>query len=803
MTRFLPTLRRSSRPATMSMSAAMEAKVVLADYYNSLHQFESGRRARYWPIERAVSEGYERVVWVFKAVNTIGADHARLPFKLRQGGEIIDDHPLCRVLNKKANELETGQIFRKRLSAQVSLSKPGAFVEKTYSNGGTIKELHLLPPSRVEIMPGEPGTGVLIDHFRLTKRNGGYREIDPKNVLWFRDPHPLDPYSGVTPLEAAGLSVELDYFARLYNVSFMRNDGRPGGVLAVRNPDGTSGDISEASMDRIEARFGRGPVEAGKLSVIAGELDYVDLATRPRDMQYTQTSRNSKIELLSAYGVPESVLGYAADRTFDNADNELYVYWTRTMGAHNEIIVSGFDEDSDDDLEGFLDTSGIEVLERHERARREEARAEFAAGLRSIKSYADLAGHGNEIDDTPHTRALYIPTGKTPLPSRAKDAEALGLGQPVDTPPQQVSGAPAAPALDAGPTAAEISEPPGAGAPSTPDMGQQPTELPPGYAPVTAPQGNAPVAISAAPSFKALPAGVRPVLRVKRSEPTPVVQTLESELDEQVRDRLEATIAAALTVMSTRWVGLTVARLESPKSRKGTRHWHADRPEDTRGGNKALDSAKAVNEEQWRSEAETGTQPIIADAAAVAAAALIADLDADDDGTLATSVLVASLVAAVVRMIADSAERQATRLVRMINEADQADQSMQEIVALVHAQESRFVSWANGLATQAATAALNGARDAAAEEIAATSGVEITKDWLSRRDERVRHSHEEADGQRQPFGQPFLVGDSLLRFPGDPLAPVHETAGCRCRLLHRSIRTGMFVRPPVELSQAS
>jgi HK97 family phage portal protein len=802
VTRFLPTLRRSSSPAVM-MSAAMEAKVVLADYYASLHQFESGRRARYWPIERAVAEGYERVIWVFKAVNTIGADHARLPFKLRQGGEIIEDHPLCRVLNKKANELETGQIFRKRLSAQVSLSKPGAFVEKTYSNGGTIKEVHLLPPSRVEIMPGEPGTGVLIDHFRLTLRTGGYREIDPKNVLWFRDPHPIDPYSGVTPLEAAGLSVELDYFARLYNVSFMRNDGRPGGVLAVRNPNGTANDISEASMDRIEARFGRGPVEAGKLSVIAGELDYVDLATRPRDMQYTQTSRNSKIELLSAYGVPESVLGYSADRTFDNADNELYVYWTRTMGAHNEIIVSGFDEDSDDDLEGFLDTSGIEVLERHERTRREEARAEVSAGLRSIKSYADLAGYGTEIDDTPHTRALYIPTGKTPLPSREKDAEALGLGEPVDTAPPSVAAGDPAAALPPGPNPAEVSEPPAVGAPSTPDMGQQPAELPPGYAPVTAAQGNAPVAIGAAPSFKALPPGVRPVLRVKRSAPTPVQQTLESELDERVRDQLEDTLATALTVMATRWVERTVARLESPKSRKGTRHWLADRPEDTRGGSKALDSAKAVNEEQWSSEAETGTLPIIADAATVAAAALISDLDADDDGTIATSVLVASLVATVVRLISDSAGNQAVRLIRLINEADQNDQSMVEIVDLVRAQGARFTAWARGLATQAATATLNGAREAASEEIGATTGVEITRDWLSRRDERVRDSHHEADGQRQPLGQPFLVGDSLLRFPADPLAPVHETAGCRCRLLHRSVRTGMFVRPPVELSQAS
>lgn len=799
MSRFLPTLRRkqSSVERMQYLDAAMEAKAVLADYYSTLHRFENGRRARHWPIERAVTEGFERVIWVFKAVNTIGADHARLPFRLRQGGQIVQDHPLCHVLNKKANKLETGQVFRKRLSAQISLSKPGAFVEKLYSNANTIKEVHLLPPDRVEIMPGEPGTGVLVDHFRLTRRDGGYREIDPKNVLWFREPHPLDPYSGVTPLEAAGLSVELDYFARLYNVSFMRNDGRPGGVLAVKGPTGGPARVSEPEMDRLESKFGRGPVEAGKISVVEGELDYVDLAARPRDMQYGQTSKNSKVELLSAYGVPESVLGYSADRTFDNADNELYVYWSRTMFAHNEIIVSGFDEDSDDDLEGFLDTSGVEVLERHERAKREEARSEVEAGLRSIKSYADLAGYGDEIDDTPHTRALFIPSGKTPLPSREDDAKALGLEQPTDEEPaDELPPEPAAPALAAGPGPAEVVGQPAIAEASTPDMGQQPAALPPGYAPAAA-------IAPPAPAAKAIPFGARPVLRVKRAAPTPVEQILESELDERARDRLEDTIATALTVLSTRWLARTQERLKSPKSRKGTRHWQADGPTDTRGGTKALDSAKAVDEDRWASEAEIGTKPIIQAAAVAAAAALIADLEEDNGGALPTQTLVAGLVAAVVRLISDSASRQAMRLIRLINEADQSEQTLSEIVAMVDEQAAKLTSWASGVATTAATATMNGARDAAAEEIGATGGTEIIRQWLSRRDEKVRDSHEEADGQTQPLGQPFLVGESLLRFPCDPLAPVHETANCRCRLLHRSKRTGMFVRPPIALPAAS
>ena len=388
---FMPNLRQAVASRRGQQAKAV-APYAFAQYYASVAGYNH-MPTRDWPIEGAVPEGSVRVMWVFKSVNTIPADSARLPFRLREGeGEdarVVDDHPLYRVLNKKANPLETGQVFRKRLSAQVLLSKRGAFVEVTKSNGGTVKRLDLLPPDRVRIVPGSGAD--LIKCFELSRRDGSVKNIDVEDVRWFRDPHPTDPYMGTTPLESAGMSIELDHFARMYNVSFMQNDGRPGGVLAVRKTDGQGGDIDPVQMDRIEERFGKGPQEGGKLSVVAGDLSYVDLAGRPRDMQYGQTSRNAKIEILSAFGIGESVLGYAAERTFDNADNELYVYWTRTMPGHNEILTTGFDEDSEDDLNGFLDTSSIEILERGAPQKREEGRAEGSAGLVVTRSRAGAA----------------------------------------------------------------------------------------------------------------------------------------------------------------------------------------------------------------------------------------------------------------------------------------------------------------------------------------------------------------------------------------------------------------------------
>ncbi|MCI8795298.1 MAG: hypothetical protein HFG89_00370 [Dorea sp.] len=56
------------------------------------------------------------------------------------------------------------------------------------------------------------------------------------------------------------------------------------------------------------------------------------------------------------------------------------------------------------------------------------------------------------------------------------------------------------------------------------------------------------------------------------------------------------------------------------------------------------------------------------------------------------------------------------------------------------------------------------------------------KIWISERDSRVRATHREVDGVEIPIDRPFLVGDSLMKFPKDTSmgASTTEIAGCRC-----------------------
>ena len=58
-----------------------------------------------------------------------------------------------------------------------------------------------------------------------------------------------------------------------------------------------------------------------------------------------------------------------------------------------------------------------------------------------------------------------------------------------------------------------------------------------------------------------------------------------------------------------------------------------------------------------------------------------------------------------------------------------------------------------------------------------------SKEWLATLDDRVRPSHAAMAGQQRPINEPFESGNGVqLRFPGDPQAPLSETAACRCAI---------------------
>ncbi|MGW2496251.1 phage portal protein [Streptomyces pseudogriseolus] len=754
-------------------------------------------RADGWDMERVIIEGYERSIWTFKSVEAISKHASTLPIQIGRGGderrfeETLDSHPLLKLLNKQANPLETGDVFKKRLSAQLLLSKKGVFIEKTYSRGGTLVRLDLLPPDRVQIIPDDRNADY-VKHFEFTDYSGHVRELEPRHVIWIRDPHPTDPYCGVTPLEAAGLSIDLDVKARTYNISFIDNDGRPGGIVGI-DLDG----VDQREVERIQKRLAPGAHNAGQLTLVGtgpGGVTYVDTSARPREMAYETLSSTAKGEILAAFGVPESIVGNASERTYANADREEYQFWDHTELPHLNLIASGFDPDLDDEWIVRFDTSSVQALEFPRRQAREEARKEWEAGLITIDEYREIAGR--PAFNVPQSRALWISPQKAPVPANEQDAAALGLGPdpsggagmpgaaptgaPLPEAPAEESAADdvaAARALDTGPNAAaDVAAARGQGALH---LHALPAGTTAADAVAAARASDAAADLDLARSIQntGQPGAAAEDVDAARAsiETKALPQGDGVEVTDDDFDALSMTVAAAVTALLARQEGVILARLRAPKIRKYTRYWEPENSDDVRHVDADLDQDRVVSAARWAEETSRTLTPILQQAAIATARKVGQALTGTDE--------VPPSAAAAAIITAAYAGEAITGFLAELADALAAAQHDAEGIADLEDAVTRFYSSAQPaliarVAETCAVATINGAADAAAEH----AGPDVVRTWVTRGDTRVRPAHKALHGKTLPVGTPYTVDGATLRYPGDPFAPIALTINCRCRL---------------------
>ncbi|MEU5834484.1 phage minor head protein [Streptomyces diacarni] len=96
------------------------------------------------------------------------------------------------------------------------------------------------------------------------------------------------------------------------------------------------------------------------------------------------------------------------------------------------------------------------------------------------------------------------------------------------------------------------------------------------------------------------------------------------------------------------------------------------------------------------------------------------------------------------------------------------------------------------IARTEAVRAWNTATLAAAQDVTGPDRP-LVKQWLTRRDTRVRDAHQKANGQLRLLDEPFTVAGVSMAAPGDPSAPPELVINCRCVLkMARSDRTAAF-----------
>jgi HK97 family phage portal protein len=691
-----------------------------------------------WDIERAYREGMQKVTWVFRCIDAIAGNQARLPMVLKkdnspQGAIVRKNDSILDILNSKSNEGENSFIFRYRLSAQLLMSSRGAFIEKVLGRDGRVIALHLLPAQHTKPIP-DPKK--FVSGYEVDMRNGTKVYLKPEQVIWVRRPHPLDPYLSITPMESAGVAIEIENLAKLYNRNYLLNDGRPGGLLVVR------GEMDDDDKDELRNRFRGNLGKTGATTVISSEdgVDFVDTSASPRDAAYTQMRQITKEEILSAFGVPESAIGNAAGRTFSNAGEELRVFWMETMLPHLDSLARALD-DLDERYYVDFDTSSVPILIVAKQERARYLMDEFQQGLISANEYRD--GTGKKKVDSELADSLLQNPNQTPIANTEKPFKPEEQ-QPVDMAAGAAAGPPGLPV-----TSPEVSpeDLAAAGITPTPAEGGAPTSLETTVAPT--PEG----ALSA--EFGGM--------EYKSAE-----MSFDDEWGikaEQDSDRWTEILDRTLERYYERQQRVISEKASGAKSRKAL-------------SAKTLEIEAIFDSEVWAKQLNEDVRPMLKAIAndAIALAAQKTGMPAEAEESEVDKV-VDEQIERMEKANSTTKEEIAAALIIAMAMGDDEDR-----IGLLKAALSAI--FANLLGKRKRVIAEQEAQTA---HNAGTylSGIQMgggTKTWVTRRDSRVRGEHMLIHGKTVNMKDDFSVNGSSLRFPGDPLAPISLTINCRCRL---------------------
>lgn len=751
--RFLPGLFESKGVAP---SGGSTARAIGTPYLRSVPSSIGSQ----WDVQTTVTQHYERVLFVFRCVDVISSNQAKAYMLVKDGENIVPHDDVERLLNHRANNYETATQFRYRLSSQLLLSSKGAFVEVVKSRSGGWSELHLLPPHQVEPIPDADN---FVAGYRINTMGRGVEVLEPHRVIWLRNkPHPLDPYKQMTPMVASSLASETDYLARLFNRNFLLNDGRPGMLINIR------GQMDRQDMEEIKRRFGGGPVGAGQTSVIDGAegIDAQDFSGSPRDASWMEAVNMSKQDIMLAFGVPESVMGNASGRTYDNADAERSIFWEETMQPHMDAIARGLDaltHNLHDRTRVTYDYDKIPDLQRVKEARRLAKADEVSQGLATIDDYFEHIGKAPW--NVPAT-SILVNKVNVPIGANKEDQEAVDKMRPWGMPAQPGEGG-AMPGM------------PGAQGPGLPS---------PNGSPTWGPKPTRDTAQVVGWGGKDLEGPSQPETKDLGS-PTPPDDAVA------LQAHLEGLIDGALDLWAEQQADAIGERLFHAKARKGTRHWDYTDNDPQPDELKALPPLYVVRPYDWRDRVSGTLKRKMTTLARKEANRAARDLLAAGArpqtssnspvvrlmGLFQSSNAISKALLPTLGMINAAVDRKTSQIVDQIQQLDAQGASLTQIKNETRTLMRRDSSWREHLAQNAARAVVEGVRANVHEE-AFRNGTMLTKTWRAMHDGKTRHDHANADGQVRAPLEPFSVGGYSMRYPGDPTAPMDQVINCRCEV---------------------
>ena len=275
-------------------------------------------------------EGFMQNAIVYRCVRMISEAAASVPILLYDGEHEIDTHPLKSLLRRPSATATYADLLESFIGF---LLVSGNTYLEAVAVGGQIRELHVLRPDRVQVVPGSDGWPEAYDYIvdGRTSRIEGDAVTGVRRILHMKLFHPVNDHYGMSPIEAAACAIDLHNAAARWNKALLDNSARPSGALVYTSRDGNlSPDQFDRLKSELEINF-QGSGNAGRPLLLEGGLDWKAMSLTPKDLDFVEAKNAAAREIALALGVPPMLLGIPGDNTYSNYQEANRSFWRATV----------------------------------------------------------------------------------------------------------------------------------------------------------------------------------------------------------------------------------------------------------------------------------------------------------------------------------------------------------------------------------------------------------------------------------------------------------------------------------------
>ena len=293
--------------------------------------FETGGRARWTPRDYTAltREGYVKNAIVYRSVKLVAENVGGCAYLAEEDGQTRDRHPLLDLVARPNPRQDRAQ-FLEAVATHLMIAG-NAYVEAVAVDGSP-RELHVLRPDRMKLVPGADGWPEAYEYTVAARTVRFEQAAALPPILHLTLMHPLDDHYGLAPLEAAAVAVDTHNAAASWNKALLDNAARPSGALVFAGAEGAV--MSEEQFERLKRELAdeyQGARNAGRPLLLEGGLDWKAMSLSPKDMDFMEAKHTAAREIALAFGVPPQLLGIPGDNTYSNYQEANRVFFRATV----------------------------------------------------------------------------------------------------------------------------------------------------------------------------------------------------------------------------------------------------------------------------------------------------------------------------------------------------------------------------------------------------------------------------------------------------------------------------------------